>query len=279
MVEAAKHVKLGVLALLAVAAVVVTALALGLGAISEPTVPYHTYFDESVQGLDLGAPVKYRGVTVGTVERIAIAPDRQRVDVTLAIREPDAAMLGPALRFPGLRAQLAIQGITGVKFVDIDLFDPAIDRPPELPFRPAPHHIPARPSLMKGLADSLYAINQRLPEVTGETARVLARIERLLDEVVRARLPDRIAKAVGRFDAAAGEVGHVARQLRDARLDALIASARRASESLGDLGRDASDQTSELGETIRDLGEAARSVRDLVQMIEREPDILVKGRR
>ncbi|HEX7835986.1 MAG TPA: MlaD family protein [Kofleriaceae bacterium] len=278
MAEESNHVKLGVLAIAAIAAVTVIALVLGLRAVSEPTVSYHTYFDESVQGLDLGAPVKYRGVTIGSVQRIGVAPDRRRVDVTLAIRARDARELGPALGLPGLRAQLATQGITGVKFVDMDVFDPETNPPPELPFRPAPNYIPARPSLLKGLTDILDAVGQRLPQVTDDTARVLSRMDRLLDEVGRERLPQRVGKAVDGFDAAIADLRHVTGQLRDARLDTLVASARHATESLGDLGRDTSDQVGELGDTIHDLGEAARSIRDLVQMIEREPDILIKGR-
>ena len=35
---------------------------------------YATYFNESVQGLDVDSPVKYRGVSVGRVERIVVAP-------------------------------------------------------------------------------------------------------------------------------------------------------------------------------------------------------------
>jgi ABC-type transporter Mla subunit MlaD len=278
MAEGANHIKLGVLAITVIAAAIVTALVLGLRAVSEPTVPYHTYFDESVQGLDLGAPVKYRGVTIGSVQRIGIAPDRRRIDVTLAIRARDARALGPALRLPGLRAQLATQGLTGVKFVDMDLFDPQANPPPELAFRPAPNYIPARPSLLKGLTDILYAVGERLPAMTDDTARVLSRMDRLLDQVGRERLPERVGNAVDGFDAAIADLRHVTRQLRDARLDALVASARRATESLGDLGRDTSDQVGELGDTVHDLGEAARSIRDLVQMIEREPDVLFKGR-
>jgi paraquat-inducible protein B len=58
----------------------------------------------------------------------------------------------------------------------------------------------------------------------------------------------------------------------------VVASARRAIDALGDFGREATRSSSELGTTIRDLGDAARAVRTLAQEIEREPDILVKGR-
>ena len=46
---------------------------------------YVTYFDESVQGLDVDSPVKYRGVFTGRVERIGVAPDSKLIKVILKI--------------------------------------------------------------------------------------------------------------------------------------------------------------------------------------------------
>jgi phospholipid/cholesterol/gamma-HCH transport system substrate-binding protein len=44
---------------------------------------YITYFDESVQGLQSDSNVKYRGVDVGRVERIRVAPDNKLIGVVI----------------------------------------------------------------------------------------------------------------------------------------------------------------------------------------------------
>ncbi len=74
---------------------------------------YKIYFSDSVSGLELGAPVKLRGVRVGTVTDIAVDPDeieRVRVDVEL---RPETPMKVDS------RATLQFQGITGLKFIEI----------------------------------------------------------------------------------------------------------------------------------------------------------------
>ena len=50
-------------------------LALGAGNVFKRTVTIETYFDESVQGLDVGSAVKYRGVQIGRVTRIGFTCD------------------------------------------------------------------------------------------------------------------------------------------------------------------------------------------------------------
>ena len=49
------------------------------------TVTYTSYFDESVTGLEVGSPVRFRGVTIGNVSAIDVAPDRRHVEVTYAL--------------------------------------------------------------------------------------------------------------------------------------------------------------------------------------------------
>jgi phospholipid/cholesterol/gamma-HCH transport system substrate-binding protein len=305
-VSSAHHFRIGLLALAALAALVLVGLALGLRGFGAATVDYQTYFDESVQGLDLGAPVKYRGVRIGNVSSIAVAPDRKHVAVGLALLAGDAERLGLAEANPALRTQLSSQGLTGVKFVEIDFTDPVANPPPALPFPPGPRYVPARTSTIKSLEESLKGVGERLPDLVDHAVSTLTKLEAILDEVRDERVPRRIADATAGVGAAVADIRRLAQHLDRARLgeravetlgriDAaaarltaaldqvggehgLIASARRAVDAFGNLGAGASGSTAELERVLREIGDAALAFRELVEDIDRDPDMLVKGR-
>lgn len=46
---------------------------------------YSVYFDESVQGLQVDSAIKYRGVEIGTVQKIGVAPDHRLIEVIMKI--------------------------------------------------------------------------------------------------------------------------------------------------------------------------------------------------
>src|SRR3954471_13170582 len=88
------HYKLGLFVLLGFVAAVAAAILLGVATTRKDTVKYHSYFNESVQGLDLGSPVKFRGVTIGFVSAIEIAPDHRMVDVVSELDVTDIKRMG-----------------------------------------------------------------------------------------------------------------------------------------------------------------------------------------
>lgn len=260
------HFKIGLFVILAGVAVIATAIALQVRS-RRPTVAYYTYFDESVQGLDVGSPVLYRGVRIGNVGRIGIAPDTRHVEVTMAIDRATAATLELAHNAPMLRAQLGLTGITGLKFVDIDYAGPKAPSPPRLPFSPPAHYIPSQRSFFGGLQNDLDVLGRDLPIVVERLTTTLDTLDQVLHEVTRERVMKQLSATLA-------DMQHLARHLdRDTapRLD-------RTLDQLGDVGRSAARSTGELSQTLRDLGDASRAVRALVSEIEREPDILVKGR-
>lgn len=305
------YAKLGLFTIVACVAFVVAAFGLGVRSIDQETSTYHTYFDEAVQGLEIGAPVKYRGVGVGKVAAIEIAADRRHVDVSLALRTAEIRRLGldeqgPGGASPALRTQLGSQGITGVKFVSIDFFDPKTNPVRPLPFAADARTIPAAASLMKGLEDSLVKALDRLPELIDAAVASLGRIDKVLEDFHGQHIPEVLASSLGNLNGAVSDLRQVLRHVDQARIpekaakaidhmdeaigkvtlvlgrfdgDAgLVASAQRATDSVGDLGRGLTSSTAELDRVLRDLGDAARSVRELADAIERDPDILVKGR-
>jgi len=86
---------------------------LALGDYSVQYTTYLVYMDESVSGLYRDAPVKYRGVEVGKVSRIKLNPEvPDQVQLTLSV------VTGTPIRVDTV-AELAVQGLTGIAFVDL----------------------------------------------------------------------------------------------------------------------------------------------------------------
>ena len=78
---------------------------------------YSAYFDESVQGLDKDSPVKYRGVSIGRVHSISVAPDATLIQVILKI---ESGLKIEKDLISDLVARLKSVGITGIMFVELE---------------------------------------------------------------------------------------------------------------------------------------------------------------
>lgn len=307
--------KLGVLIVVGVVALLLTALGLGIDLLKPDTIEYRTYFDESVHGLDLGSPVELRGVPIGEVTAITMAPDQQHVEVVESIRREEVERLTHVLGSDGqkapssgleLRAQVAPLGITGVKFLAIDFFDPATVPAPALPFAPPPRYIPAAPSLFKTLEDTAMKIADKLPAIADGLLATTTRIERMvasleddevskklavtldqanrtlrsaehtLGKIDRSAIPERSARTLDELQQALSRVNGVLDRVDGE--DGLLSSANRAAHAMSELGRGTSRTTRELESTMRGIREAADAIRVLADTLERDPDMLLKGR-
>jgi len=79
----------------------------------EDTTTYVSFFNESVKGLQKDAVVNYRGVGVGHVTRIGIAPDGRLVEVRISLKSDFRVDQTIAI-------QLRTQGLTGLSYLEID---------------------------------------------------------------------------------------------------------------------------------------------------------------
>jgi len=307
--------KLGLFVIVGIALSLAALVVFGARKWNDKTVSYFSFFDESVQGLEPGSPVKFRGVTIGRVAVIEVAEDHRHVQVELDLTQAQLDRLGlNALRRPDrkslaaskLRVQLAQTGITGVKFVLLDFFEGSAQAARPLPFRTPENTLPTTPSTLKTLEDSVTRATDRFPEIAEALLGTVTRLNTLLDNVDKAALPSRASDMLGSATAAMTELRDQVKGLHAAELAAhaerdlaqlertlkgvdrilvrlesdqgLLRSAERTANSLDELARGAQSVGPEMELTLREVRGAARSIRRFADDLERDPDMLLKGR-
>ena len=285
---ATNHWKLGLFVVLGVGVMLGALFWLGARRFRRESFRAVSYFDESVQGLDVGSPVKFRGVTVGTVADITIAPDHRHVQVTSNIYVD--ALVRLSLRThaptseeefidPRLRVQLASAGITGVRFIQTDFFDPERYPPPHLPFEPPWNYVPSAPSTLKNVEESAVEVLNRLPLLADRAKDTLAYLRKTLGSI------DRVAADLGAEDGSFNRALHelraaaarIDRALDDAKVGATTASVRNSAASVEQAAAGVSDAREELQTSLLALREALESVRTLADSLERDPSVLLRG--
>jgi paraquat-inducible protein B len=285
---ATNHWKLGLFVVASLATAVGIASWVGSRLFQRQSFEAISYFDESVQGLEVGSPVKWRGVTVGIVRDITVAPDGRHVQVTSAIFVDALKRLGlerpkPGGAFidPNLRVQLASAGITGIRFLETDIFDPVRHPAPQLPFEPPWNYVPTTPSTLKSVEESVLEILDRLPAVEGQAEETLGALQRTLASVDG--LVGTLQADDGAFHGLLVQLRNTAarleRALKEAELGSTTASLRTTSGQVGEAAAGVSDAREELAASLVALRETLQAVRALADTLERDPSALLRGPR
>lgn len=174
----------GLFLIIGIAVVIIAVTWLGMSHYFEEGRFLVAYFDESVQGLDKDSPVKYRGVHIGRVHEIGVAPDGRLIEVVLLIESE----IQPQQDTRNIVAKLKSVGITGLMFIEIEQLD---GRPPDVapPFGFAPPYpvLPTRASeiakLFKGIEDVIglfRALNA--DAITAQLTKALQTINKTIEE-------------------------------------------------------------------------------------------------
>jgi len=162
MTEESRYRRLGVFVLVALALLFGILFLLGGRSLFQPTYTFETYFNDSVAGLEVGSPVRYRGVPLGQVTEILPASLEYERDVPVNKRQDYIVVratisqnrewierirrqAGDMIK-AGLRAQTQLAGITGQQYLGLDILDP--EQYPSLPFdwKPRYVYVPSAPS-------------------------------------------------------------------------------------------------------------------------------------
>lgn len=290
---------------------------LGGGRLFSNDVEYVLYFDGSVSGLSIGAPVVFRGVPMGSVTQISLVANARDSNVTIpvTIRIDERSFIRSSGRVlsesaqqeiirrmveRGLRARLQLQSlITGQYRVELDFFP---DTPMNFRSSTPDLEIPTVPSPIdtlqrtlarlpiEQLAASLSTILENISAAVDngklkagveaftatftETQRLLSdsplrhALENTLQQVDGASraMQKELPGALAAFHTAMDNMSQASERLR-----------RVADSAEGTLGRD-SPTMNDVRRLLKESIAAVRALRNLADMLERNPEALLKGR-
>ncbi len=305
--------KVGIFVLAATALGVAAIIYLGSSRIFQSKVRFAVVFSQDIAGLDVDAPVKFRGVPVGRVASIHLsigspeAPLRELFMPVIIELNPsrireigETTDLGnPAvvrtLVTHGLRARLALESfLSGRRYVDLDIVaDAPPPEPPPFPLRYPVIPVYLEPSLMALQADAaklmgkLQALDLEglvvdLRAAAAGVARASGRLEdagrgvpRTLESMDRALAAIRdTARALEKEVPSVAGDARGAMQRLAAAVDQMDATLREVKLSLSP----GAPVPAQLEQTLREVGQAARSLRVLADSLERDPSQILRGR-
>ncbi len=265
--------------------------------LEEPITDVTTFalrFDSTVRGLEVGAPVEYRGIRLGTVQAIELGSDTDGehilVPVVLVDIEPqrleayrtvdgskqagqdlDALINDPVKRVRkqvekyGLRARLQPANlITGKLFVDFDFY-------PDAPPATVVHN----------------GVYPEVPTMPGSFEGILGGIQQLLSRLEKANLEQAIGNLNELMTSTSTLMAVLAKDLPGLSEDmhATLANMRatfgQAEETLRTLDSSASpdgEMAVQLQDTLKEVAAAARSIRLMTDYLERHPESLLRGK-
>ena len=241
----------GLFVIVGLAILIIAVIWLGMSHYLDRGQYFAAYFAESVQGLDKDSPVKYRGVPVGRLVSLSVAPDGELIQAVLNIEkdiQPDEDWV----------AQLRVVGFTGVMFIELD--QRALDEPdwsPTITFPSKYPIIPTRPSGMKQIMDGITDVVEQLRgiDLVGITTRLKQTIDRASVAIDEAQ--------IGNLSADLRDTLTSARMLlTNPRIENILENVESGSASFRDVGRHADATLDQVDTAVANLDRNISEVKD-----------------
>jgi paraquat-inducible protein B len=238
------YFKIGVFVIAAIVLILAAIVVFGAGLFTQEKVYFETYFDGSVSGLDIGAPVELRGVRIGQVEKITFAQSEYDMIpgsedyfnygnyvLVLASIDPEKipADLSPQkesdvnqFMLRGFRLRLASNILTGQAYLQGEFLDPNRYPVLEVPWEPRHFYVSSAPGELTTMKESIDNILRQLEQIDTKrigdlVSKVLVSLDRAVDDANIPEISHDIRSLIADADKAVDDVNvpAISNQIQD----------------------------------------------------------------
>lgn len=253
---------------------------------------YYVEFNESVRGLSVGAPVEFRGMKVGSVDGIELKADYEKLEFStmvlvtfererLGLSAMEKEQLDQRLAQQtnkGFRAQLKTGNLlTGQLFVDLEYF-------PEAPAAEITvyNDLPVMPSMASSSEKLMHDVSKfaarlgqfPIEDIGRDLQQAIGGLSRLLNSPELQELPGELKQVMVNIE-------QTTQSIDSSTLPQINEAIAEMEKLLSDIGKwfGADSQLyDDLGGALREIAEAAQSIRNVADLLERHPEALIQGK-
>ena len=300
MSKKANYFSVGLFVMVAFALLIGAVIFWGSQALTQEKYYIETYLDEPVTGLTVGSPVKYRGVKIGQVEKIAFVPSEYDIKpgskefvkygryifILMSLThervlvQEDPGQILEKMVENGLRLRMVSQPLTGVGTLEADYIERA-RKPLEIAWTPKHTYIPSAPSVFSELISSFESVLNKLEDLE---------IEKVIDSanVLLVNLNKAVADA--RIGVISSEVSDVLAEAKDgvtqiktllrtskgprpeAAIEDVLASLDKTIQVINRLIK---AQSPEIDRTLKNISETSENLKDVTEDLKAQPSKLI----
>ena len=229
------YFRLGLFVVVGIALIVAGVIVFGAGIFFQPKFDVETSVTESIQGLDIGADVRYQGVQMGRLKHVQLGASLSNEDdtkmrqalakqviLTMEIfddRMPDRKGMSRRQQIEdavasGMRVRMAKGGLTGPNYLELIILDPA--KYPSVPpaYKPANTYIPSTPSFSVTVTSGIEALAEefkrmRLADTVDNANKLLIDMQQILGNLQTKTVGDRLVATLDQAHASATRIREI----------------------------------------------------------------------
>jgi paraquat-inducible protein B len=299
MSKKASSARIGAFVLGAIALVIIVLAVFGSGQLFTRMEHYVIYFRGSAAGLDVGSPVRLKGVDIGEVKdvtavfaedwefyvEVIIEVDQDAVVNLSGVEDAPPQAEVTALIARGLRAQLETQSmVLGQKYVKLELF-PKSELRYQFLNREYPE-IPSIPTVEEQIGQTLERLVGQIERVPiADISDVILTAFQGIDSLVNS---PQLYRAIAEFERTLGQTTTLLAEINGeikplaqnvtAVTESMTKAIGAADTLLISLQNVTAENQVEMSMTIKELNEATRAMRNLLDYLQRHPDAVIWGK-